>query len=484
MAVKLYEHQVADLEAMRKRNSFALWHEVGAGKTYPCVMRTLEVLHAHEGTMAVIVTEPSLIPQLEENFHEVVDTSGVHVEIGTVSGKSKDSQRQWILKDPPQVLIVNYEFFPKIAEWLYERARCGKVAVMWCDEAQHLKGFRGFRSKHGLRAKDIQRVASSVPVRLATSGSPVVNPNSPDIWGIYHYLDPSIFGPTLWKFEQEFFYDVSQSKQYKKLILRQAMKEEMSRRMYLCARRILKSDLPVDFPERVTIKHLVDMPPDTFRAYKELEEQAITQVAGETVTRPMLLARLMALQQIASGFLIHRDETNPDGEPKIIRLDSSHKDNAVRSILENVGPDASVLIWAVFTHEIDHLCRLVREVRGEDPARVDGQVVGDERKDAIKAFQAGKIKTFVAHPASAGAGLNLQIAGYAIRFSRSYRPIEYIQTRGRNQRVGKQFHKSITDFEVITNYSTDLKIASVLEKNLDLSSEITLDFLGATERNK
>jgi SNF2 family DNA or RNA helicase len=480
MSVELYPHQQEDLEAMRKHRSFALWHEVGAGKTFPIASRVMEILDERPGSTAIVITEPALLRQMDGDFRKV----RADVEPAILSGSVSKRDRPWILKDPPQVLICNYEFFPKIAAWAEAHAKRGHVSVLWCDEAQRLKGFRGIRSKHGKRSKDIQRVAALVPYRFASSGSPVVNPNSPDIWGIYHFLDPAIFGPTLWKFEGEFFYDVMQGsgQRFKKLRLKESMKEEMSRRMFLLSRRILKSDLPIEFPERTVIRYEVDMPPETSRVYRDLENTAITEVAGQVVTRTMVLARLMALQQIASGFLIEHDETTRDR--RIIQLNSSHKDRAVEHILESIGNDASCIIWAVFTHEIDHLCRLVGDIRGERPARFDGQSKGQGRDEDLDRFQSGRVRTLIAHPQAAGAGLNLQIAGHTIRYSRSYRLMDFIQTRGRNQRVSKeQFHTHITDHEIICHASTDAKIAEALDKKMDLSSDITLDFLGAQERN-
>lgn len=487
MTLQLYQHQVDDLEAMRRHSSFALWHEVGSGKSFPCILRMLEILFAQPQGTGVVIAPVPLLHQIERDFYRVledplcpIDTQA-HFPIRVLSGSSNVYDRDDVLTDPPRVLIVNIEFFPKVSDFLLGLAQQGRLPVMWVDEAHILKGFRGFRSKHGVRSKAVQTVARHVPIRLASSGSPVVNPNSPDIWGIYHYLDPTIFGPTLWKFEQEFYYNVVQGQPFKKLVLKDSMKAEMSRRMYLCARRLLKRDLPIDFPERVTIEYPVDMPPKLAEEYNTLAMQALLELEGKVITRPQILARLMTLQQMASGFLIVHPEDDYDSEVMI--LDTSHKDNAVMSILDSIGDEASTIIWAVFTHEIDRLCEMVTKRRG-DVVRVDGKVTGLERDCAVQRFQAGEVKTMVAHPQAAGVGLNLQVAGHDIRYSRSYRPVDYIQTLGRNQRAGAQFHTRVTSHEIYARQTVDEKIFRALIEKQDLSGEITLDFLRPEERNR
>lgn len=484
MSVSLYPHQVEDLKAMRDHKSFALYHEVGAGKSFPCILRVLELLSEHGG-MAIVFTEISLLGQLQEDFYQVIGNRE-EVDVATISGKKKKSQRDRILKCPPDILIANYEYAQQLEKW----AASQPITVVWCDEGHRLKGFRGMRSKYGKRAKSIIRVAHGCEYRLLTTGSPIVSPNSPDIWAMYYYLDPKIFGPTLWKFEQEFFYNVVQGQPFKKLVLRPDMKDEMSRRMYLCARRLLKRELDIDFPDRgEPIRYDAHMSAKLAKAYKDLEQMSMTVAEGEVVTRPLLLGRLMSLQQMASGFLIQRDDADPLGLTKdnstrrVLEIDPKHKLEVLDQILRNIG-DESCIIWAVFTHEIDFIMEAVKRIRGHHAARADGQVTGRAREHQLQAFKSGKTPTLVAHPGAAGAGLNLQIAGHAIRWSRSYKLIEWEQSRGRNHRAGSKIHEAIFDHEIVTPDTTDEKVYEAISEKVDLAGKITMDFLGKEARNK
>ena len=224
--IKLYGSQVEDLEEMRKHDVFALYHEVGAGKSFPCIMRTLEWQATHGGCV-VVFTEVSLLRQLQDDYYKVIGNE-VEVDVTTLTGKSPAHVKHQVKRNLPDILIVNYEYAKQASEIIGDRGIC----AIWCDEGHRLKGFRGARSKHGKRAKFIMDLSRKTPRRLLTTGSPVAQPNKPDIWALYYYLNPEIFGPTLWKFEQEYYYNLVQGQPFKKLALKPHMKEVVSERMY------------------------------------------------------------------------------------------------------------------------------------------------------------------------------------------------------------------------------------------------------------
>lgn len=481
MTITLHQHQKDDLELLRKFKQYALWHEVGSGKTYPLIFRIMDDVLAQRKGMWIVVCEVYLLIQWKRELDKVLADLGVTTEI--ITGDTEKWRRLKIMQDMPDVLIVNYEFFPKIKEWAHTNAVHGLIRGFVCDEAHKLKGFRGMRSKHGTRAKDIIEVAHAHPdiIRLAASGSPVVNPNNSDVWGIYYYLDPRIFGPTLWKFEDEFFINLSNNPQYRKLVLRSNMKEEMSRRMYLIARRLLKSELPITFPTEVRMKYPVTMSAKLKRFYDALEKEAIATTEGRVVTRPMILSRLMALQQVASGFVLEKsvpslDMDTEDGivGSEVIHVDSSHKDDALWGIIDEVGRGECHIIWGHFRHELRHIAKMLAS-EGIKAAHMWGDIPGPQKRLELEEFLKGERTHLIAQPASAGAGLNLQIAGHSTRYSRSHRLLDFIQSEGRNHRAGQQHHDHVVRHEIVTVDTKDEEIHDGLIEKRDVSSEITLD---------
>lgn len=491
MVIELYPHQKDDLDALKKHKAFALWHEVGGGKTYPMIFRMMDSFLT-DRRMWIVVAEVQLLDQWKEEILRVMGDLAPTVEI--VTGSTETWKRKLVADNPPNFLITNYEFFPKMELWLYNLVRKGDVAGMICDEGHRMKGFRGFRSKSGSRAKSIVKVAHAAMgtekdiARYMASGSPICSPNSPDVWGLYYFMDPSVFGPVLWKFEEQFFYNVAPpGAMYRTLKLKPGMAAEMSRRMYTIARRLLKTEMPgVRFPEMRPILYKVDMPASVSAVYAQMRESCLTFIGDRAITRLMLLARLMALQQISSGFILENkammldenlilDDKGYLPEKEVIHLDSSHKDKVLWSIIDEIGRDKSIVIWAHFRHELQHIAKML-EAEGISTARVWGDEDRADKREAIKEFKEGKRKVLIGQPASAGAGLNLQIAGHSIRYSRSHRLLDLIQSEGRVHRASSvEFHETVTYHEIVTKGTYDEYVYESLRSKKDLSSEITLD---------
>lgn len=471
--MRLIKRQEEDLAFLRANPAAALWHEVGVGKTPPVIYRVLELLDgAKRNQSAIIVCPRTLFGQWEEKIRAVAEgynnDAWRKISIRTLTGGSgKD-------KIPhASVYLMNYEYIPSIEDWLTSKVDGGDVLVMVLDEAHRIKGFRGFRSKHGVRARILNAIAPKIPNRIAMSGSPVLNPNSSDVWAMYHWLDPRIFGPTRWKFINEFFYNLAQGQPYERLILKPGAQAEISRRMYGPARRILKSEcMAGEFPEPRVLPYYVEMPEEVARLYKDMHRSAVTVVDGETITREMILARLMLLQQIASGFI--------KTEAGFVEVDSSHKLEVMDQLLTEIG-DKPVIVWAHFRHEIEMLEKWLKNY-GRKVVTIYGGVPQDEAIKRVRAFQTGDADTFLGHPAAAGAGLDLQRAQDAIRYSRSYILEHYEQSMGRNNRAFSEFDAT-NHHEIVAAGTEDHKIYLALKDRKNLAAEITMDFFSAETRN-
>ena len=269
------------------------------------------------------------------------------------------------------------------------------------------------------------------------------------------------------------------------------MKDELSRRIYSRGRRLLVDELPVDFPIDTWMTYPVDMRPPLRKQYNELQSEAIVTIDGQEITRPEILARLMSLQQLAGGFLIEKEqvESNPwdwdldldhaEGilppTKKVIHIDSSHKDNQLWRIIDEIGRDTQVIVWAHFRHELSHITEMFRK-EGITVAPSYGDIPGAKKRRYVQEFKDGKRTVLVAQPASCGAGLNLQMAGHSIRYGRSHRLLDFIQSAGRIKRPNS-LHKRIIYHEIFTANSSDQGVYEGLREKKDLSSIITLDHI-------
>lgn len=503
---RLSPRQVEDLDFLRAHPlAAALWHEVGVGKTHPLAYRVLELLRpsldvsdrtdvatllqglGRGRSRALIVVKRSLFRQWKEKIASLVlgyqaeHPEWASVSVGVLQGGRKP-EAMWGrgYANVPDIVLINYDYIPSLLKeepggdlsgWL--AGLIPSVLVLALDEAHKIKGFRGFRSNKGVRARILNRVSPLVPFRYAISGSPVLNPNSSDVWGIYHFLDPAIFGPTRWQFVQQFFYDFSKDHKYEMLKLKPGMASEMSRRMYLIAKRITKKDCPKgEFPEPRRIRYDVELPPAVREVYDDLAASGIAVAEGQKVTRLMLLGRLMALQQIASGFIIE------DGEARLI--DASHKRDQFIEIMEEIGGQP-VVVWAHFRHEIEYLDRVLETMHVPHSVAYGG--MSKSAFDlAVEAFKSGAVNVIVGHPAAVGAGMDFQRAQHQIRFSRSFTLEDFEQSDGRINRAFSEFDETIHHELVAAGTRDEFVYESLIEKK-DLSASITMDDLLPVERN-
>jgi SNF2 family DNA or RNA helicase len=327
------------------------------------------------------------------------------------------------------------------------------------------------------------------------SASLLDNPDSSRVWGALHWLDPTILPPTVSLFERGFYDNFSPSYRYKQLKLKPTMEEELSRRLRTVSRRVLLKDTGAEVPERIIQDILVEMSPKLKKFYRQLRNDALAWHEDRAISRAEVLSRNMALLQVASGFII--DHPDPlevmaakmaGGDvPKhqILHIDTSHKDKALEAFCKELGPKDKVIIWAHHTHEINHLHALLPDLRGCPVARVDGSVTGNDRARAIRLFTEGRdFNTFLGQPGACGAGLNLQVAQYMVRWSRSHFITHHNQSLGRNLRaVRDQLFDKIVYACIMTDTTVDVRTELRNRGKREYAGRIMLDHLSYEERN-
>lgn len=456
--VVLYEHQVQDLAFMREKRRCGLWHEVGSGKTLPTIFLMRDVIS--EARPALVVVPLSLMG----NWVREMDLAfpGMGRDAVILSGGLGKAEVARRLKRKAQVILVNYDYVPSVEKELLEK----NPSIVVADEAHRLKGFRSMRAtKHGKRAKSIMAVSRKADYRVALSGSPIIN-GSEGLFGLYYFIDERVFGPVYWKFIDEFFYDLNRGRgmSFPMLVLKPHMKEHLSERMYSVARRLLKSELPVTFPEVSTILYHATMGDELAKAYHSLREEFVALIGDTQVAVPHLLTRLMALQMLSGGFI------KVNGE--VVEIDSSHKRKLLTQVLDEIEGEPCI-IWAHFRHEFPVIERVLVEYKRR-PGVIHGGVGSEERQKILADFDLGKLDTLLCQPGAAGEGLNLQRAGYSIRWSRSHSLKDYLQSIGRIHRPNSP-HKRSTYCELLTADTVDVRIHKALETKEDLSATICLD---------
>ena len=106
------------------------------------------------------------------------------------------------------------------------------------------------------------------------------------------------------------------------------------------------------------------------------------------------------------------------------------KPEFIRSLVESFGGESSV-VWCRFNEEQDALAAIL-----PGAASISGDTPEDVRREIIRKFQLGEIKTLISKPKIMGFGLNLQICTRMVFSSLQDSYEEYHQSVKRANRYG------------------------------------------------
>lgn len=191
----------------------------------------------------------------------------------------------------------------------------------------------------------------------------------------------------------------------------------------------------VDVPAELYNALPVTLSPPVMQAYREMREDLVTGLkllGGVHHSAANAAVATGRLSQIATGFLYADDQS-------VLRTGDFtwlHDDtvNAVREVVEETGSPVQVMYR--FKPERDRLLKLLPGAHSIDEPH------------AVKRWNAGEIPVLLAHPASAGHGLNLQFGGHTqVWSSLTWSLEEWDQGIKRLVRPGQQQHVTIHTVE-------------------------------------
>ena len=293
------------------------------------------------------------------------------------------AQRDAALKQHAFITIINRENIV----WLVERLKKER----WPFDCIVIDELSSFKSSKSKRFRALKRIRPFVRRVIGLTGTPSAN-GYLDLWAEAYMLDGGkALGRTLTGYRDQYFtpgrrngmviYDWN---------LRPGAKEQILERLSpICVS--MKSEDYLDLKEMHTVERPVKLSDKTMKKYQRMEKDMLLEVDGETIDAVNAAALTTKLLQISSGAVY--DE---NGHPALVH---EEKLEALDQIIEEAEGE-NVLVFYAYRHELDRL-------RQRYPEAVD-----IKEKDAIRRWKAGKIRILLAHPASAGHGLNLQSGGH------------------------------------------------------------------------
>lgn len=171
----------------------------------------------------------------------------------------------------------------------------------------------------------------------------------------------------------------------------------------------------------------IDLPRPVRATYREMKDTLVADLrnvlGGEVHTAANAAILTSKLQQLTAGFMYVDDADLRDGQYTTVH---SSKVDAVREVIEGTG--SPVLVFYRFKAELQALqAALPQAATMREPGVIDR-------------WNAGQVPVLLAHPASAGHGLNLQHGGHTIVWTTLPWSLEEWQQA--NKRLARQGQKN------------------------------------------
>ena len=247
--------------------------------------------------------------------------------------------------------------------------------------------------------------------------------------------------------------------------------DELAEKLKKHSFRVTKEEC-LDLPPKIRLKREIDMTKDQKVMYHTLRKRAILELEqSKLVTAPLVITRLLRLQQILCGFIKY-----DDGTEEVIKGPNSRLQELLDVLDETQG---GVIIWATYRNSIKLIQETLSKKYGASKViSFFGDTPSEERQKIVERFQAGEIKYFVGQPRTGGYGLTLTAAKTVIYFNNTYDMEVRLQSEDRAHRIGQTDKVTYIDF--VCPNTIDEKILQALSTKKKLADQITGDQLSVS----
>jgi SNF2 family DNA or RNA helicase len=378
---KPHGYQLQMIDHIVARARCALWVFMGGGKSVATLTALDALSMAEDDVYPALVLAPLRVAKTTWPEEVLKWDHLARVRVVPIVGSA--SERVAALRTAADVYTCNYENLPWLTEYWGDRWPYKTIVL---DEATKVKSFR--LRQGGKRSQALGKVAHRKAKRLIElSGTPAPN-GLKDLWGQIWFLDiGERLGRTYDAFKQRWFQRSFDGHGIDPLDHAQAEIQDKLRDVCLT----VKAEDWFDLKAPITQTIYVDLPMKARKHYAELEKDMFTQLAEHAVEAFGAAERTMKCLQLASGALYTaKDEWEVLHDGKI---------EALESIVEEWNGEP-VLVAYHFKSDLARLKKAFPKARHLD-----------SNPKTIAQWNAGEIPLLLAHPQSAGHGLNLQYGG-------------------------------------------------------------------------
>jgi len=462
-----YDHQRDALEESWAAEYYALFMEMGTGKTKVALDTMACLFEAGKINSALVVAPKGVYDNWVKNEipAHLPDRIKRHVMRWT---PARGAKKERLLTDfivdkysGIKIFVMNIEAFSTsrgtdAAEaFLYQNPE----NIVIVDESTTIK------NRKASRTKNITRLQRLSKYRRILTGSPITK--SPlDLFSQCDFLKEKALG-----FNSFFAFQARYANVQRKTMGHRSFQQiigyrrldELSVKLDTFSNRVLKEDC-LDLPEKVYLRREVELTAEQARLYTQMKKLALAKFeSGDLATTASVLTQVMRLHQICCGFL------QPD-EGEIQPL-ANNRLSELLDISDEVQGKA--IIWASWTHDIQQIADALRDRFGPDSvATYYGGTPQDERQDIVTKFQdkESPLRFFVGQPRTGGYGITLTAANTVVYYSNSYDLEIRLQSEDRAHRIGQT--NKVTYIDLVSPGTIDEKILKALRQKIDIAGQV------------
>ena len=234
----------------------------------------------------------------------------------------------------------------------------------------------------------------------------------------------------------------------------------------------MKSEDYLELPETFDNYIDVDLPADIMAQYEEFERNQVLSFldSEQEVTAISAAALCNKLLQFGNGAVYL--EQDPNSKVRDYKVIHDEKIKALEEIIEQAEGKSILVAWS-YRHDME---RIKAALKQYNPREL-------KTDQDVEDWNAGKIQVMLAHPASAGHGLNLQDGGHiVVWFGLTWSLELYQQFNKRLNRQGQKF--SVIFHYLIAKGTEDERVLKVLEGKSTVQEQLLEGLKAKIEKYK
>lgn len=374
--IDLHEYQERAIAFIHDRKQCALWLDLGLGKTVTTLTAIVDLLDGFAASRALVIAPLRVANSVwKQEATHWQHLRHLKIEIATGSEKSRIAA----LCREADINVINREN----VEWLVKH-----FGNRWPFDVVIVDESSGFKNPSSKRFKALRKVIPRSPYRVLLTGTP--SPNGLlDLWSQFYLLDlGQTLGRTMTGYKQRWFESDHFGYRWTP---RKGAADEIKSAIAPMTMSMAAADY-LQLPDRIDSVIKVQLPQQRLAEYQKFEKEFVLELQSGELTAANAAVMANKLLQYCNGAMIV-DAAGSWEEIHQLKLDT-----LADLIDDNSGE--SILVAYNYRADLERLQK-----------RFPQAVALDKDPETINRWNRGEIPLLLAHPASAGHGLNLQHGG-------------------------------------------------------------------------